>query len=354
MKNIIKNIFLVLIALFAFSNLKAEEIKFTTGTYNEILKLDKSENKIIMADAYTDWCIWCKQLDMMVYTDPAVTEYANKNQINWKFDAEKGEGIELAKKFEISGYPTILFIDGNGNEVDRIYGYYPAKEFLEVMKGFTSGTKTVNFLKSALAKNPDDVKLNYELTRRYENLGKSNEAEPLYKKIIALDPDNKKEYTDRAEFQLAINNNNEAKVLSLLSKYPSSSMIKDAKIFLLGKNMEAKDDAKCLDCINDLIKNYGTDEMVKYSTGTYYLVLGSNMLRDTASLNDEIRMEALKNVDKSLDYYTGIFVAGPWKAKSEIYYQMKNKEKALECINKALSIWDKESYRKQKEKIEKL
>jgi hypothetical protein len=33
---------------------------------------------------------------------------------------------------------------------------------------------------------------------------------------------------------------------------------------------------------------------------------------------------------------------------------MKNKEQALASINKALSIWDRDAYRKQKAKIEKL
>ena len=139
-----------------------------------------------------------------------------------------------------------------------------------------------------------------------------------------------------------------------MSKYPSSKMLKDVKMYYLEKYMESPDEVKAQEIIQDLMKDYRTDEMAMYDVGTYYLVSGSKMLKDSASLTDGIRMEAMKNIDKCFDYYTGIFIAGPWKAKSEIYYQMKNKEKALECINKALAIWDKESYRKQKDKIEKL
>jgi thioredoxin-related protein len=354
MKKITKYLILTLISLFALSNLKAEEVKFVTGSYAEVLKLAKSENKIIMADVYTEWCIWCKQLEMTVYTDPAVSEFANKNQINWKFDAENGEGIELAKKFDIKGYPTLIFIDGDGNEVDRMYGTFTAQEFLEFIKGINSGTGTINSMKASLVKNPDDVKMNYELSRRYGNLEMSKEAEPLYKKIIALDPDNKYGYTDIAEFQLAMFNKDDTKVQSLLNKYPSSGGVKDAKIFLLEKNMEAKDIAKCQDCLNDLLKNFGTDELAKYQIGSYYLYQASNMLRDTAKLNDDVRQEALNAVDKSLEYFTGVFVCSGQRMKSEIYYQMKNKEQALASINKALSIWDRDAYRKQKAKIEKL
>ena len=354
MKNLFKGFFLAFLVFAFFANLKAEEISFNTGSYSEVLKKAKSEHKIIMADFYTDWCIWCRQLDMKVYTDPSIADYANKNQINWKTDAEKGEGIDLAKKYKITGYPTLVFLDENGNEVDRIVGYFPAPDFIGVMKGITDGSMTVKHLKEALAKKKDDVKLNYDLSQRYEALGMGKDAEANFKKIIAKDPSNKLGYTDDAEIQLAIDADNQASVLALQKKYPSTNMKKDIAIYLFNKSQEGTDQSVTQGYMNDLLTNYGTDEMVRFYIGQYYNTNAQKVMKDPAA-TDDMRKDAIATEDKALEYLTGgIFEASPNNAKSELYYQMKDKDNALVYIDKALSIWDKKVYREQKEKIEKL
>lgn len=162
MKNTIRLSLIVLAFIFLY-NLKvsAEEINFEKGTFKEVLAKAKSENKILMIDFFTDWCKWCVELDKKVYTDNEVAGFANTKQVNWKIDAEKGEGIDLAKKYAVSGFPTIVFVDGNGDEVDRIVGYIPAKDFLKKIKEFSEGTNTFGAYSKILKSNPDDVKANY-------------------------------------------------------------------------------------------------------------------------------------------------------------------------------------------------
>ncbi|CAN5388686.1 hypothetical protein BH10BAC5_BH10BAC5_10850 [soil metagenome] len=354
MKNLFKGFFLAFFVLFFFSGLKAEEISFNTGSYSEVLKKAKTENKIIMADFYTDWCIWCKQLDMKVYTDPTTADYANKNQVNWKTDAEKGEGIDLAKKFNIKAFPTIVFINGDGEEVDRFVGYVPAAEFFPIMKGIVDGSMTINHLKEALAKKKNDVKISYDLAQKYEGLGMGKEAETLYKAIIKKDPFNTTGYTDDAELQLAIDNDKIDEVKTLLAKYPATNMQKDAALYLFNKSQEQADESVTLGYLNDLLDNYGTDEMVRFYIGQYYAAKANKIMKDPAAA-DEDRRIALGLADKALEYLSGgIFEASPNNSKSELYYQLKDKENALVYIDKALSIWDKKVYREQKEKIEKL
>ncbi len=47
-----------------------------------------------------------------------------------KVDAEK-EGKELARKYKVQGFPTILFIDNQEKVVDKIVGYLPPDKFAE-------------------------------------------------------------------------------------------------------------------------------------------------------------------------------------------------------------------------------
>lgn len=109
-------------------------IQFTSGTWNEILELAKKHNKPIFVDCYTVWCGPCKQMASDVFTNAQVADYYNGEFINVKFDMEKGEGITLKEKYEVKAYPTFLYIDKNGEVLNRIVGAMPAEKFMELTK----------------------------------------------------------------------------------------------------------------------------------------------------------------------------------------------------------------------------
>ena len=115
---------------------KADEkgIKFTPGTWADILKKAKAEKKIIFFDAYTTWCGPCKLLQKNVFTRADVAEVYNKSFINVKFDMESGEGPKLAEKYPLEGYPTLLFIDANGKIVQQLLGYQTPETLIKVGK----------------------------------------------------------------------------------------------------------------------------------------------------------------------------------------------------------------------------
>lgn len=60
---------------------------------------------------YTTWCCPCKVLDKDVFPNEKVGKFYNKNFINYKVDAEKGEGLEIAKKYGVAQYPTLIYLD---------------------------------------------------------------------------------------------------------------------------------------------------------------------------------------------------------------------------------------------------
>ena len=89
---------------------QTKTLAFEHGTFQEIKAKALKENKLIFIDAYTVWCGPCKQMAINVFTDDAVANYYNANLINAKIDMEKGEGIEIAKLYEVNCYPNLLFI----------------------------------------------------------------------------------------------------------------------------------------------------------------------------------------------------------------------------------------------------
>ena len=69
-----------------------------------------------------------------VFTRPEVGDYFNAHFINVKIDMEKGEGRELAKKYEVRAFPTLLMIDHEGNIVERMVGAQSTEKLLEWAK----------------------------------------------------------------------------------------------------------------------------------------------------------------------------------------------------------------------------
>lgn len=61
-------------------------------------------------------------------------EFYNANFISLAVDGEKGEGVELARKYRIQGYPTLIFLDSNGKLIAQTAGYRNPKQFIELGK----------------------------------------------------------------------------------------------------------------------------------------------------------------------------------------------------------------------------
>lgn len=97
-------------------------VTFETGTLSQTLEKAAKEKKMVFVDVYTTWCGPCKLVAEKVFPVAKVGDYFNKTFVNAKFDAEKGEGIKVAEKYSVSGYPTFLILDSNGKEVGRLVG----------------------------------------------------------------------------------------------------------------------------------------------------------------------------------------------------------------------------------------
>lgn len=143
--------------MFLFS----QGISFFEGDWAEIKAESKKTGKPIFMDAYTTWCGPCKMMSSRVFPDDAVGKYYNANFINVKIDMEKGEGIELAKAYTVKAYPTLLFLDAEGEILHTSVGYKdaqalidlgrdaldPEKQFSAAKRKYESGNKDPEFLK---------------------------------------------------------------------------------------------------------------------------------------------------------------------------------------------------------------
>lgn len=107
--------------------------KYTPGEwitdYKQALAAANTDGKPILVNfTGSDWCIWCKRLMNEVFTKDEFINYAKENLVLLKLDfprslpqtpQEKQQNEELAKKFSITGFPTIVILDKDGKEKAR-------------------------------------------------------------------------------------------------------------------------------------------------------------------------------------------------------------------------------------------
>ncbi len=101
-------------------------------------KADAIKNdKVIFIDCHTSWCGPCKQMAATSFKDAEVATLFNSKFINMKVDIEKdADGPEIQKRYKISAYPTLLFLDGDGKVLKTLVGFQKADKLVSVASSF--------------------------------------------------------------------------------------------------------------------------------------------------------------------------------------------------------------------------
>jgi thiol:disulfide interchange protein DsbD len=94
--------------------------------------------ELVIIDFHAVWCLPCKKLDTNTFSDPAVAAELKRFK-RFKADltlADDPAVIELSKKYEVVGVPTVIFLDANGNERRdlRLTGEEGPEKFLARLK----------------------------------------------------------------------------------------------------------------------------------------------------------------------------------------------------------------------------
>ena len=132
---IFKIVFSILIlAVGVYALVPSEKNSIEWKPFSEDALTEISGSGVII-DFYADWCIPCKELDAMTFSDPKVIELS-KNFETYKADMTKSLSTEvenLREQFKILGVPTVLILNSNGEEVERITGFVEANEFYKTI-----------------------------------------------------------------------------------------------------------------------------------------------------------------------------------------------------------------------------
>lgn len=142
MKKILFTLAVLLVSIAAMA-----QTNFRQLSYKDALAAARSENKKVFLDFYTDWCGPCKMMMRTVFPTKVVGDYMNAHFVSVKVNAEKGDGIELAKKYNIKAYPTFIILDASEKEVGRVVGGSSADNFVTKLEPFVDPSKAPALIK---------------------------------------------------------------------------------------------------------------------------------------------------------------------------------------------------------------
>jgi thioredoxin-related protein len=114
-------------------------------SFNEGMARAAKEKKQVVIDFYTSWCRWCKVMDRETFSDPDVKKYLAEHFVAIRVDAEdktqklsyQGEEyspFSLGRRFGVRGFPSLAYLDREGELVTVVPGFVPAKTFLPFLQ----------------------------------------------------------------------------------------------------------------------------------------------------------------------------------------------------------------------------
>ena len=163
---------LLTICLLLGNTSAAQGIEFFKGTWEEALVEAKKHDKIIFVDAYAVWCGPCKRMSNNVFPNDKVGTFYNKNFINMKLDMERGEGLKFRKKYPVSAFPTLFYIDYTGELVMKVKGAQDVAGFIKLGHNALNKIDRSGLFAEAYEKGDRDPELVYNYVKALNKAGK--------------------------------------------------------------------------------------------------------------------------------------------------------------------------------------
>ena len=112
-----------------------------TDVSQAIALSEASGNPIFAFFTGKDWCGWCKKLDNQILSKESFISFAKENLVLLELDFPRGsrnlpqDQIDLARKFNISGYPTVILMDAETNQIGKTgYQYMNPENYVSHVK----------------------------------------------------------------------------------------------------------------------------------------------------------------------------------------------------------------------------
>jgi thiol:disulfide interchange protein len=106
-----------------------------------VLENAQKLKKPVFLEFYATWCGPCKVMDREVFKKPEVYNYLNQHFISYHVDVDDTNGRAISEIYEVTGMPTVVFVDPQGVVLERELGLITMDRFKKVAASALSKMK---------------------------------------------------------------------------------------------------------------------------------------------------------------------------------------------------------------------
>lgn len=115
---------------------------FIQDDLNKALMLAKEKNQLVLIDFSARWCPGCVRYENETFHTNEF-KVLTKNYIKLKIDVDRFENQTLSKEFKISAIPTLLVLNTDRQELDRLIDFQPTPTLSTFLKGLEAAPVTI-------------------------------------------------------------------------------------------------------------------------------------------------------------------------------------------------------------------
>ena len=320
-----KRYFFIFLLIFCCNS---QKLNWFEGSLEEAFLLN--ENKVIMIDFYTDWCAPCKLLDSDTFSNKEVIQTIHNNFIPIKINAETKYGMPLFEKYKGTGYPMIIFLNKEKNEIDRFYGFYPPNDFISKLNNILSGNHTFPDLLTKYKLGDNSSSTIFELAQKYFSRGDYDDALKLYEEVLE-NKDLSYNMFHESNYSIGmirLKNNDSKNMKDYIKKYPESFLLKQSVVNLLMYYKFNFLEEKEIGLYNQYIDRFSNDPFFLNQYAWRMTELNIDLNNALQKIN--LSLSSIENNDKNKAMIND--------TKAEIYWKLGQVDKAIITINESISI----------------
>jgi thioredoxin-related protein len=196
-------VLLILLVSLAFSSNDPTAEKKELTFINSAVKRAKTTNKLLIMEFWAPDCILSTRLKEEVFDNKENMAFLDKNFLLIKVSPSDSVYSLLWKHFRLNNPNSCIFMDINGNEIDRSVNYYSKDTYLSYLKEVSEGRNLYCQVFMAYKKDSLDIRNNYLLAKKLFFRYQLKDASKHFKKVLSLDPENKKGFNKECRLKIA-------------------------------------------------------------------------------------------------------------------------------------------------------
>ena len=313
------------------------------GTFEEAKAA--ADSKLIFLKFYTNTWAACFRLDVETLRDSLVQTFSKENFISLKYNANEKIGNQYFKQYNCQGVPHLLFVDSEGEEVDRIIGFLPPTEYLLRIEDIALKRNTLSDYLLQYKNGTVNAAIIAGIAMKYEDRKENDKDAKFYSILINDYPDPSSEYYKQGKFFLASHefiNGNDNALKNYVIDTPDSPFHFDAYRKMVFYYADTEQREKELAAYWDMLLLFPDDPSALNSYAWRMAEIETN-LEDAL---EKVRKAVVITADDP-DRRAGII-----DTEAEVLWKMNRYNEAIEAIERSISIDPENQYYKdQKEKF---